>query len=146
MEEIEALKKENCIKNEQIKNLQKDYFEQNQKLYKVTKDHTLVNLLVQAGNLTEEEAKSHPKKNVLMRALGATEKAELDIFDVDVNNAGIMLCSDGLTSMLSYEQIEKVLNEDLSTEAKVQKLINKCNKLPNEIRISLEKGRKINRY
>ena len=103
------------------------YVIKNKKLYKVTKDHTLVNLLVQAGNLTEEEAKSHPKKNVLMRALGATEKAELDIFDVDIKNEGVMLCSDGLTSMLSNEQIEKVLNEDLSIEAKVQKLINKCN-------------------
>ena len=45
-------------------------------------DHTLVNLLVEAGDLTEEEAKYHPKKNVLMKALGASEKCELDIFDV----------------------------------------------------------------
>lgn len=100
----------------------------NGKLHKVTKDHTLVNLLVQAGNLTEEEAKFHPKKNVLMRALGATEKAELDIFDVDTQNDGIMLCSDGLTSMLSNEEIEKhLINKELSTEEKVKKLIQKCN-------------------
>ena len=98
------------------------------RLHKVTKDHTLVNLLVQAGNLTEEQAKYHPKKNVLMRALGASEKCDIDIFDVDMNNDGILLCSDGLTSMLSDEQIEKVLNdEELSIEQKVQKLINKCN-------------------
>ena len=98
------------------------------KLHKVTKDHTLVNLLVQAGNLTEEEAKFHPKKNVLMRALGATEKCEIDIFDVDIHNDGVMLCSDGLTSLMSDEQIEKVLTDnELSIEAKVQRLINKCN-------------------
>lgn len=98
------------------------------KLHKVTKDHTLVNLLVQAGNLTEEEAKFHPKKNVLMRALGATEKCEIDIFDVDIHNDGIMLCSDGLTSLMSDEQIEKVLTDDeLKIDAKVQKLITKCN-------------------
>ena len=98
------------------------------KLHKVTKDHTLVNLLVQAGNLTEEEAKFHPKKNVLMRALGATEKCEIDIFDVDIHNDGIMLCSDGLTSLMSDEQIEKVLTDDeLKIDAKVQKLIAKCN-------------------
>ena len=104
------------------------YVLKNGKLHKVTRDHTLVNLLVQAGNLTEEEAKFHPKKNVLMRALGATEKCDIDIFDVDINNDGIMLCSDGLTSMMSDDQIEKVLNdEELSIDAKIQKLINKCN-------------------
>lgn len=104
------------------------YVMKNHKIHKVTKDHTLVNLLVEAGNLTEEEAKSHPKKNVLMRALGATEKIEMDIFDVDMNNDGILLCSDGLTTMLTDDQIEKVLNDnELSTEEKVTKLIQKCN-------------------
>lgn len=106
------------------------YVIKNGKLHKVTKDHTLVNLLVQAGNLTEEEAKNHPKKNVLMRALGATENAELDVFDIiDYNQIeGIMLCSDGLTSMLSDDQIEKVLvSEELNEEEKVQRLIRKCN-------------------
>lgn len=99
------------------------------KLHKVTKDHTLVNLLVQAGDLTEEEAKYHPKKNVLMKALGATEKCELDIFDVvDPASEGILLCSDGLTNMLSDDQIEKVLNDsELDIEEKVSKLIRKCN-------------------
>ncbi len=104
------------------------YVLKNHKLHKVTKDHTLVNLLVESGNLTEEEAKFHPKKNVLMRALGAAEKCEMDIFDVDIKNDGIMLCSDGLTSLVSDEQIEKVLNDkELTIEEKVQTLINKCN-------------------
>ena len=104
------------------------YVLKNKKLHKVTKDHTLVNLLVEAGNLTEEEAKFHPKKNVLMRALGATEKCELDIFDVDIKNDGIMLCSDGLTSMIGDDQIEKVLNDpELTIEEKIKKLITKCN-------------------
>lgn len=98
------------------------------KMHKVTKDHTLVNLLVQAGNLTEEEAKFHPKKNVLMKALGAAEKCELDIFDVDMTVDGIFLCSDGLTNMLTYDQIEKVLDEEnIAIEEKVSKLIRKCN-------------------
>ncbi len=101
----------------------------NNKLHKVTHDHTLVNLLVDAGNLTEEEAKNHPKKNVLMKALGAAEKVDLDIFDVvDMEFDAIMLCSDGLTNMLTEEQIEKVLIEDdLTGEEKVEKLIRKCN-------------------
>jgi len=100
-------------------------------LHKVTKDHTLVNLLVTSGDLTEEEAKFHPKKNVLMRALGSSEKAELDIFDVVDDSfrdfVAILLCSDGLTNMLTKEQIEKVLiDEELNIDEKIIKLVKKC--------------------
>lgn len=99
----------------------------NHKLHKVTHDHTLVNLLVEAGDLTEEEAKVHPKRNVLMKALGASEKVELDIFEVEKDVDGLFLCSDGLTTMMSKEQIEKILEEDLTIEEKVAKMIKKCN-------------------
>ena len=98
------------------------------KLIKITQDHTLVNLLVKSGELTLEEAQHHPKKNVLMKALGANEIVELDIFDVDTSLSGILLCSDGLTNMLTIEQIEKVLTtEELDIEDKVIKLIRKSN-------------------
>lgn len=104
------------------------YVMKNNKIHKVTKDHTLVNLLVAAGNISIDEAKNHPQKNVLMKALGASEKAEMDIFDVDINCDAIFLCSDGLTNMLTDDQIEKVLNdEDLEIDEKVEKLIRKCN-------------------
>ena len=74
------------------------------KLYKITSDHTLVNLLVKSGELTKEQAKDHPKKNVLMRALGANMTVEMDIFDV-----------------------ERELNSTLTIDKKLQKLINKAN-------------------
>ena len=99
----------------------------NDKLHKVTYDHTLVNLLVSAGELTKEEAKDHPKKNVLMKALGANNPIDIDIFDCDMDIDSILLCSDGLTTMLDNEQIEKVLLSDLSIEDKVIKLIRKSN-------------------
>ena len=89
------------------------YVLKNNKLHKVTHDHTLVNLLVEAGDLTEEEAKVHPKRNVLMKALGAGEKIDIDIFDVEKDVDGVLLCSDGLTTMLQKEQVEKILEEDL---------------------------------
>ncbi len=98
------------------------------KLYKVTKDHTLVNLLVSTGELTAEEAKLHPKKNVLMRALGANDPIDIDIFDVDMGVGEILLCSDGLTNMLSEEQIQKVLEtQELTVEERVIRLIKKSN-------------------
>ena len=104
------------------------YVVKHNKLHKVTHDHTLVNLLVDAGNLTEDEAKIHPKKNVLMKAIGAADKVDIDIFDVDMESEAIMLCSDGLTNMLTDEQIEKVLiDPELEIEEKVEKLIRKCN-------------------
>ena len=96
-------------------------------LHKVTYDHTLVNLLMKAGELTEEEAKDHPKKNVLMKALGANDPIDIDIFDCDMNISSILLSSDGLTNMLEQDQIEEVLNSELELEDKVIKLIRKCN-------------------
>ena len=103
------------------------YVLRNGKIHKITSDHTLVNLLVKSGELTEEEAKEHPRKNVLMRALGATTKVEMDIFDVETDVDGIMLCSDGLTNMLDDEQIAKVLSEKSSIEDRLNKLIVKSN-------------------
>ena len=98
-------------------------------LRKVTYDHTLVNLLVSAGELTKEEASTHPKKNVLMKALGAALNVDVDIFecDMDMNIREVLLCSDGLTNMLEREQIEKVLLSEGSVEEKVEKLIKKAN-------------------
>ena len=97
-------------------------------LFKITHDHTLVNLLVKNGELTAEEAKNHPKKNILMRALGANNPIEIDIFDVENSVTGILLSSDGLTSMLNNTQIEKViLAENATLEEKVIKLIRKSN-------------------
>lgn len=97
------------------------------KLHKVTYDHTLVNLLVTAGELTKEEAKDHPKRNVLMKALGASEDIDIDIFDCDTEIDSILLCSDGLTNMLEEEQIERVLLSDLEIEDMVTKLVRKAN-------------------
>lgn len=98
------------------------------KLYKVTKDHTLVNILLENGELTESAAKTHPQKNVLMKALGAAEQIEIDIFDVERNVDGILLCSDGLTNMVSVEQMEKILGDkELDLEEQLGKMIMKAN-------------------
>ncbi len=103
------------------------YVYKNKSIHKITNDHTLVNLLVKSGEITEEEAKDHPRKNVLMKALGATTTVEMDIFDVETDVDGILLCSDGLTNMLDDDQISKVLNEDTTIKEKISKLIIKSN-------------------
>lgn len=107
------------------------------KLHKITTDHTLVNLLVKSGELTEEEAKDHPRKNVLMKALGSTTTVEMDIFDIEEPVEGILLCSDGLTNMLDPDKISKVLNEELTLENKLRKLVYKCNNRGGNDNISI---------
>ncbi len=97
------------------------------KLHKVTYDHTLVNLLVSAGELTKEEASTHPRKNVLMKALGASLDVDVDVFDCDMDITEILLSSDGLTNMVDKDQIEKVLLGKGDIEDKVIKLIQKAN-------------------
>ncbi len=103
------------------------YVIKNEKLTKVTKNHTYVEMLLNTGKITEEDAKNHPAKNLLTRALGANDPVDIDIFDVDTSIDGILLCSDGLTNMITDEQIEKVLNSKLPIEETVLKLIKKAN-------------------
>ena len=103
------------------------YVIKNNTLHKVTKDHTYVGMLLNNGKLSEESAKNHPGKNLLTRALGANDPIEIDIFDVDTSVKGLFLCSDGLTNMLTDEQIEKIINSDLRVEDVVVKLIKKAN-------------------
>ena len=113
------------------------YVYKNKKLHKITIDHTLVNLLVKSGELTEEEAKNHPKKNVLMKALGSSTNVEMDIFNVELGIDGIFLCSDGLTNMLDDNQITKVINENVSIKEKLEKLVFKANNRGGNDNISI---------
>lgn len=109
------------------------------KLHKVTVDHSLVNLLVEAGEITEEQAKDHPRKNVLMRALGASPQVEADIFDVTLKDEvkGILLASDGLTNMLDFSKIESVINKDIEIEERIVSLIKEANDLGGTDNISV---------
>lgn len=123
------------------------YVIKNKKLHKVTVDHTLVNLLVKSGELSEEDAKNHPKKNVLMRALGASPDVEMDIFNVELGVDGIFLCSDGLTNMLDDDTIMKVLNnKDLDIDEKLDKLIFKANNRGGSDNISIAYLNKEDKY
>lgn len=119
----------------------------NGKLVKVTVDHSLVNLLIEAGELTWEQAKDHPRKNVLMKALGASVEVEADIFDCETNIDGILLTSDGLTNMLEISKIEDIINSDFEIEERVVSLIQKANNNGGNDNISiayLEKDKEVN--
>ena len=83
------------------------------KIDRITSDHSYVENLIQDGTITEEEAKYHPKKNMLTKALGCTAFVEPDLLvEKFIENDIILICSDGLTNMLSEEEIVRVIQEN----------------------------------
>lgn len=114
------------------------YVLKNDKLYKVTEDHTLVDLLVQSGALKKEDEYYRSNKNILMKVLGASTEVNIDVFDVDTKDLkGIFLCSDGLTNMVTKDQINQVLINDESIEEQVIRLIRKSNNRGGKDNISI---------
>lgn len=95
----------------------------NDEIKPITKDHSFVQLLIDTGKITEEEAKVHPDRNVITRAVGIEHvvDVELDIVDID-NNDKILICTDGLNGYVSDAEILKTVNEygDSSTEKLVE--------------------------
>jgi len=103
---------------------------------RITTDHSYVETLVKDGTITREEAFYHPKKNMLVKALGCTEYVEPDITAKGFLEEDIMLmCSDGLTNMLKEEEIYKIIKEN--TETACDKLIQKANELGGYDNISV---------
>ncbi|HHU74398.1 MAG TPA: Stp1/IreP family PP2C-type Ser/Thr phosphatase [Clostridiales bacterium] len=92
-----------------------------EEIRQVTEDHSLVEAMVKQGELNPEEAKVHPNKNIITRALGANDTVEPDFFEVNLEDEDIVLmCSDGLTNMLEDETIAQIIREnqdDLKTAA-----------------------------
>lgn len=79
----------------------------------LTTDHSVVQMMLDRGEISREEAKEHPKKNVITRALGVEDTVRID-YDQEVYNEGeiVLLCSDGLTNFVSDEEILKICNEN----------------------------------
>ncbi|MCM3626308.1 Stp1/IreP family PP2C-type Ser/Thr phosphatase [Paenibacillus glycanilyticus] len=79
----------------------------------LTEDHTLVNELVKSGQISLDEAAHHPRRNVITRAVGTDAQVEVDIYTAALSdNDVLLLCSDGLTNMVSDELMRQTLQED----------------------------------
>ncbi len=97
-------------------------------LTRLTTDHTLVQDMVDAGGLSEEEAERHPQRSVLLRALGVEERLEVDRARIPLQEGDrILLCSDGLTSVVSEEEIAGVLAGVGEPRAAAQVLVERAN-------------------
>ncbi len=98
-------------------------------LRQITKDHTFVRKLVEEGKLSEQEAKNHPHRNIIMNALGVNKSLTFDYLVLERYQLdAILLCTDGLTSMVDDQEILSILNEKRSTEEKVNLLIELANR------------------
>jgi serine/threonine protein phosphatase PrpC len=104
----------------------------------MTEDHSLVNELVKTGQISKEDAEHHPRKNVLLRALGTEKTIQLDVKTVTVEEGDVLLlCSDGLSNKVSEQTMVDVLTSEQPLEAKAQTLINLANEYGGEDNITL---------
>lgn len=83
----------------------------------ITRDHSLVEEMIRLGGLTREDARLHPDKNIITRAIGAKDEVEADFFteELDVDDI-ILMCSDGLSNMLEDKEIEKIVKDEALEE------------------------------
>jgi protein phosphatase len=104
------------------------YLYHNNSLEQITTDHSYVADLLRKGAITKEEARNHPKKNLLLRALGLEEKIDFDIIEFELEDDDLLLfCSDGLTNMRTDSQIKSVLNRNLILQEQAEILSDKAN-------------------
>ncbi len=97
------------------------------RIQQITKDHSYVQELVSRGEITKEQAKNHPQKNYITRAMGVEDIIKVDIIIKPYDGEKILVCSDGLTNMLDDSEIFEILNnvKDLDGAAKI--LVDKAN-------------------
>ncbi len=92
---------------------------------KITKDHSLVQELLDAGSISEEEAKNHPRKNIITRAIGTNIRVEVDQFTVPLNAYEyFVLCTDGLSNEVSAEEIFNEIRWSDNLQESSSRLVN----------------------
>lgn len=96
-------------------------------LVQITQDHSLVAEMVRLGELTPEEARKHPDKNIITRAIGTSEEVRIDFFDMKMEEGEMLLmCSDGLSNMVEDEDIYDIVKK-VEDPGKAQALVDQAN-------------------
>ncbi len=99
-----------------------------EKITQITRDHSLVEEMIRMGGIDREEARNHPDKNIITRAIGAAENVKIDFFNVELKPGDIVLmCSDGLSNMLEDEEIRMILNGQRDIVEKAEELVKAAN-------------------
>lgn len=95
-------------------------------LTQITRDHSVVQSLIEQGCITPEMALSHPRKNVITRAVGTTDEVQCDFNEVSLKNGAVLICTDGLTGAIKTDEILKIITNNES-EAVPRLLIEAAN-------------------
>lgn len=99
------------------------YFYLDEQLNQLTRDDTYVNMLVESGTITEEQANHHPQKNILLQAVGVSDSLHVSFYKQVFEKGILVFCSDGLYNSLTDEQLINVLKQEKSLKAKADELI-----------------------
>lgn len=114
------------------------YLFRDKELRPLTTDHSFVMELVKLGSITREEAATHPKRNIITRAVGIKETIEVDTIVEKVTKGDILLlCTDGLSGALSDQDMAEVIGKRVKLEKKAQRLIEMANERGGYDNISL---------
>ena len=99
-------------------------------IHQITKDHSLVQEMVRMGEIKPEEARNHPDKNIITRALGAERIVDIDFFDLKLEpESTILMCSDGLSNMVEDSKIQEIiLDETKDLPQKGEALLGEANR------------------
>lgn len=101
----------------------------NQKLRQLTKDHSLLRELVEQGHIDEQQADDFLYKNIITKAIGTESKVEPSVEQQSISNNDIyMMCSDGLSDLLTHREIEEILNSHAAIDDAAQTFISEANK------------------
>lgn len=100
----------------------------NQKIVQVTRDHSLVQEMVRLGEMNQEQARIHPDKNIITRAVGAFKEIEVDYFEINLKPGDrVLLCSDGLTNMIEDFEIRQIMCSQRDIVESVERLVAAAN-------------------
>ncbi len=114
------------------------YLYRKKKLNPLTTDHSYVMELVRLGSITKEEAASHPKRNIITRAVGIKDTVETDaVVEQAMQGDILLLCTDGLSGMLADQEMADMIGKRMSLEKKARKLVEMANERGGYDNISL---------
>ena len=98
-----------------------------EEIIQITRDHSLVEEMVRRGEIKREEARNHPNKNIITRAMGTSRKIVADCFEESLGGRKILMCSDGLTNMLMDEDIKIIMDQSGNLEEAGKQLVARAN-------------------
>ncbi|MFC5603016.1 Stp1/IreP family PP2C-type Ser/Thr phosphatase [Sporosarcina koreensis] len=107
-------------------------------ILQITKDHSFVNVLLDSGEITEEEAARHPQRNWIMRAVGSEKSIMPDFHQISIDEQTyLLICTDGLSNKVDNDRIKTIVTSDADLHDKAVKLVELANELGGEDNISV---------